>query len=151
MAEYFLDSSALVKRYVEEPGTDRVVQLLDKGHRLVVSHLAKVEVTSALARRERAGKVAAEQVDAVVGAMDAEFREVFEVVELGGEVLGRAAELTRAHALKASDAIQLACALVACSALDASAAITMVCADRELNAAAEQEGLPVVDPTEVSA
>jgi len=148
MAEYFLDSSALVKRYIEEPGTDHVLQLFGKGHRLVVSHLARVEVTSALARRARAVKLGSEQVDIVASAMETEFRQVFEVVELGGGVLSLAAELTRVHALKASDAIQLACALVACGDRGSSTSLTLVSCDRELNAAAEQENLAVLDPTQ---
>lgn len=53
MADYFLDSSALVKRYVQETGTAWVRGLTRRNarHDLYVARITAVEVTSAIARR----------------------------------------------------------------------------------------------------
>jgi predicted nucleic acid-binding protein len=52
MAVYFLDSSALLKRYRDEAGSQRVSQLIETGERLVIARLAHVEVSAAIVRRE---------------------------------------------------------------------------------------------------
>jgi uncharacterized protein len=54
---YFLDSSALVKRYVAEVGTSWIQRLADptSRNRLVIARITQVEVAGALARREREG------------------------------------------------------------------------------------------------
>ena len=52
MADCFFDSSALVKAYIAENGTDWVRAILnDPQHSISISALAEVEVTSALTRR----------------------------------------------------------------------------------------------------
>src|SRR5580692_6134860 len=54
MARYFLDSSALVKRYHQESGTSVVEGLFSsQEHRFFISRLALVEVHSAFARLVR--------------------------------------------------------------------------------------------------
>lgn len=56
MADYFFDSSALVKAYVAETGTNWVRTILDDPqHRISISALAEVEVISALTRRFNEG------------------------------------------------------------------------------------------------
>ena len=54
MASYFFDSSALVKRYVNEAGTDWVTSLIDPatGHEIFLARISGVEVVSAIKRRE---------------------------------------------------------------------------------------------------
>jgi uncharacterized protein len=55
MAAYFFDSSALVKRFVEERGT-AFVTLLSRpsaAHSISVSDITKVEVIAALARQHK--------------------------------------------------------------------------------------------------
>jgi hypothetical protein len=148
MPGFFFDSSALVKRYVEEPGTPRVVDLMRQGMRLVVSHLARVEVASALSRRARQFGLPDDTVAPVYSALESELRDRFEVVELGGAVITRATDLARAHALRAADALQLACALVARETMRADPGLTLVSSDAELNAAAAHEGLAICDPTQ---
>jgi hypothetical protein len=52
MLRYFLDTSALVKRYRNEQGTDRVdVLFAEPGAILIVSRLGLVEAVSAVAMK----------------------------------------------------------------------------------------------------
>ena len=59
MAVYFVDSSALVKRYVREAGTSWVRRLTRQGtsNYIYLARITVVEVTSAIARRRKGGTV----------------------------------------------------------------------------------------------
>ena len=54
---YYLDSSALVKRYYREEGTEFIQRLFDVGSLFVTSSLAIVEVVATLARKRKAGAI----------------------------------------------------------------------------------------------
>ena len=58
MAAYYLDTSAFVKLFVEEEGTDQMLKLLSApDNSFVLLSLARVEFRSALRRRQRAGDI----------------------------------------------------------------------------------------------
>jgi hypothetical protein len=59
VAVYFLDTSAVVKRYVQETGTAWIKALADQatGHFLYVDRITDVEMTAAIARRRRLGSL----------------------------------------------------------------------------------------------
>jgi predicted nucleic acid-binding protein len=145
VATYYLDSSAVVKRYVQETGTVWVRNLtsLAAGNFLYVSRITAVEVTAAIARRR--GRRALGIADAAVALNQfrVDFTQDYRIAELTASVLGRAAGLADSHALRAYDAVQLASALEI-HRLDPS--LTLISADHELNAAAIAEGLAVDDP-----
>jgi len=66
VAGYFLDTSALVKRYHREAGTDQIdALLLEQGSVFFISRLSLVETISAIALRVRIGEVSPEQPIAV--------------------------------------------------------------------------------------
>jgi hypothetical protein len=145
---YFIDSSALLKLYVEEPGSLRVAQLVESVGRgaVVISRLTTVEVTSALVRRCRRGDFSADDVTRAIGFLEDDVTTRFQVVELDGAAILRAISLIRRHGLRAADAIQLACALLAAGGRPAEAGLTLVSSDEELNEAAAREGQVVLDP-----
>lgn len=57
MALYYLDTSALVKLYVRESGTERMLRLTtgSEAPQFAILSVARVELYSAVRRRERAG------------------------------------------------------------------------------------------------
>ena len=65
MANYFLDSSALVKYYVTEPGSTWVRSLIDGEdpvtgrplHFMLVAEITRVEVAAGIAVIERIGRI----------------------------------------------------------------------------------------------
>lgn len=142
-----LDSSALVKCYVDESGTESVRERVARSERVCVSRLAQVEVTSALVRRARRVGVDAAIVAAALGAFESDLRQRYTVIELSAAVVARAVDLTRTHALRAADALQLACALLAPTTDDVADRLLLLSCDQELNAAAQAEGIEVCDPT----
>ncbi|MGD2110782.1 MAG: type II toxin-antitoxin system VapC family toxin [Phycisphaerae bacterium] len=141
MGRCFLDSSALVKRYILEKGTAPVVDMVAGPDRLTVSRLAWVEVTATLVRRARGGDLSTDALGDILRQLEEELRTRFDVIELGAATITRSVDLVRAHALRAADGIQLACALLA-----QGDALIFVSSDGQLNAAAAREGFTVLDP-----
>jgi len=135
---YFLDASALVKRYVSEPGTEDVRRLVRGRRRLAASSLSALEVPSALARRVREGHLPREAAMQHARRVATDLAEMH-VVAVRSEVLSLAADLVWRHPLRAYDAAQLASALRL--AREGGLAMTFVCADGRLTVAARAEGL----------
>ena len=146
MPVYFVDSSTLVKRYRHEAGSERVTQLLNSAERLVASRLTHVEVSAAIARRARTTGIPMVELTRVFATIDRDLRDSFDVVELDALVVEQALSLTRKHGLRAADALQLSCAILAMREM--SQDFIVLASDQELNAAAMSEGMWVVDPTQ---
>lgn len=135
---HFLDSSALVKRYVHERGSEVVAALFRGRREIAVARVAELEVNAALAKRVRAGdlKLGEAQRHALALGVDL---DGFRVVELRPPVLSIANGLVWQRALRAYDALQLAAALRLTRAT--GLALTFWCADAHLCEAAVAEGL----------
>ena len=54
----FFDTSAFVKRYIEEPGTDKVTEICTQADVLVLSVICLPEMISTLNRLVREGRLA---------------------------------------------------------------------------------------------
>jgi predicted nucleic acid-binding protein len=147
LSVYYLDTSALVKLYVREPGTERMLRLADPagGHTLAVLGLARVEFHAAIRLRERLGDVTHEIAGQVLGAMEERGAKLLFNSTLPDLVIEEAVALVGRHALKAYDAVQLAGHILLRARLGRPA--TFVCSDRQLLKAAADEGMSVLDPT----
>ncbi len=146
MTTYFLDSSAIGKRYMTEVGSPWVRSLVAPaaGHVVVLSRLAIVEISSALARKQRLGQISA--VDALQRRTDflLHVEKLYLTVPLDEALLQRASDLTGKYPLRSLDAMQLACALEATATLGEPH--IFVCSDNNLLAAAVAEGFPTDNP-----
>ena len=149
MAIYFFDTSALVKRYVNETGTGWVTAIVDPaaGNELWLARVTGVEVVSAIARRQRGGSIAAADAITALADFRHDLANQYLAVEITSALIAHAMTLAETHALRGYDAVQLAAALeVNGRYLALGLSLTMVSADAELNAAATLEGLTVEDP-----
>ncbi len=148
MPAYFLDTSALVKLYVREPGSDRMIGLAkaDDTDALAVLSLTPVEFRSALRRRERVGDVASADVSRILERFSLHFETRFERVPVNEPLVEAALGLIDRHALRAYDALQLAGCLVWKSSR-ALGEVSFACADDALVTAANAEGLPSLNPS----
>lgn len=133
----FLDASALVKRYIEEPSSDEVREHLAET-RPVVSRLSQVELSSALSRRAREGSVTLAERRDLLARLHRDL-EAFDVVELVEAVASHAEDLLARHPLRSNDAIQLASCLQFQAALGRP--VRFFAFDARLNEAASAEGL----------
>jgi predicted nucleic acid-binding protein len=146
VAAYFVDSSALVKRYVQEVGTTWVRSLTHRGtgNQIFLARITTVEVTSAVARRRRGGTVSSTQASSFLSRFRKHLAGRYTVLEMTPGLLDAAMKLANAHELRAYDAVQLAAALELNRL--SQGGIVLVSADQDLNDAAAAEGLPVEDP-----
>jgi hypothetical protein len=149
-AHYFLDSSALVKRYVAETGTTWINSLFTReaGHILYVARISGAELVAALFRRVRTGDLTLLEAQAVATQFKTDFRQRFQVIEITEKLIDSAMILAERYGLRGYDSVQLAAVLelqtirVSLSLPD----ITFVCADSQLNITAAVIGLRVEDP-----
>lgn len=149
MPSYYLDSSALLKRYRVESGSEQLASLIDRlgaDERVIVSRLTHVEVSAAITRRAKSSFQFNDALPAVLESLDNDMRYSFDVVEIGESIMFDAIELARVHGLRGADAIQLACGRFARRQL-VSQEIHFVACDGELNDAAARDGFVVWDPT----
>jgi len=134
----YFDTSALVKRYVNEAGRPEVLRLL-RHHDVVTSAVLPVEIRGALRRRASEGSLAAARVPEILRRVATD-RAYWTLVEVGREVLARAEALVTAHPLRTLDAIHVASAQLFSSRL-ATPELIFVSADGRQTAAAAAGGL----------
>jgi uncharacterized protein len=134
----YFDTSALVKRYVDEPGR-REVQRLLRRHECVTSAILRVELRSALKRRVSEGSLVASRQSEILKRVAAD-RAYWTVIEVGGEVLSGAEALVSAHPLRTLDAIHVASAQLFAARLSVSDLI-FVSADKRQAEVARAIGL----------
>lgn len=143
---YFLESTAFAKLFVQEPGTDGMIRLLEtlEDNRKLIAASAPLEVYAAIRKRERAGGIS--QVDAAA-ALEILRIESSRIVQepLNPAVLEAARQLLDRTALRWPDALQLGAAIVARDMFQGTE-IIFVSAAEPLLEAAKSEGFPVLNP-----
>ena len=131
----FLDSSALVKRYIREDGTDDLPGVLAAATALGVSAICLPEVISAFSRLSREGLLTRAQYNERKSALLSDLSAAT-VINLSPAVLNRSTGLLEAHTLRTLDALHVATALE-------WGAERFVSADKRQAAAARAGGLKV--------
>ena len=148
MGLYYLETSALVKLYVREPGSERLLRLAARinNHRFAVLALSRVEMHSAIRRRQREGDIDAAIADRLLSQFEQHLESRFIKQALNDQLIDLATSLVKRNALRAYDAVQLA----GCLMLKENSATdepSFVCSDQRLLQAAEMERLACLDPT----
>jgi len=150
MTAYYIESSAMVKRYAKEKGTNFLIGLLRPSAKnfLYSAKITEVEVCAALARRRQGLTLTANQTAKSISRFRRIFAKRFFAIDLTDQIIGEAIRLTDNHVLRGYDAVQLATALVANRKRlnDGLTELVFASADKELNDAAQVEGLPVENP-----
>jgi predicted nucleic acid-binding protein len=136
----YFDTSALIKRYVDEPGRREVLRLLRR-YDCVTSAVLPVEIRSALRRRASEGSLDATRVPEILKRVAAD-RAYWTLVAVTSEVLAAAETLTAAYPLRALDAIHVASAQLFSTRL-MSAELIFVSADGRQTEAAKASGMAV--------
>jgi predicted nucleic acid-binding protein len=97
----YLDASALVKRYVEEEGSDAVLDAMDPESNWVMCRIGYVETAGAVARGGQLEDLERLRRD----------WSLVDIVEVSQALVERAARLAASRGLRALDALHLAAAL----------------------------------------
>lgn len=150
MSHYYLDASALVKRYVDEVGSDwlRTIIVSTRPLLLFTSRMTIVEVISAFARRVREGSLSSAELAIARDAFRGDCLNEYQIMPPTMTVIDLACVLLEQHPLRAYDATHLATALSAQQFLAAQGypPLTFLSADDRLNRVATAEGLQVDNP-----
>lgn len=143
---FYLDSSALVKRYVMERGSIWLRAQLPNG--FIVATIAFAEVSSALARRLKGGTLSAHDYTQAKTMFEFDMDYRFALVEVNKALCRRAGQLAEKHALRGYDSLQLACAIHTDHQMRqiGQGPITFLVADNNLLQAGVAEGLLVDNP-----
>lgn len=136
----YVDTSALVKLFLAESGSQIVSHVWEGADGLVTSAATYPEARAALAAAAREGRITRRILPRSVAELDRRFSSI-DVIELRRPLASVAGSLAERYALRGYDAVHLASAL----AVDGGRTI-MLTWDRELARAAGAAGLDVVPP-----
>lgn len=135
----YIDTSAMVRRYVRESGRPALMRLTAR-HRVVSSVIMPLELHSAFVRRTREGTLATVALPRLFTRVG-EDRERWTLVATTPEVIDNAESLIESHPLRTLDALHVASACVFQRQLRAP--VLFISADRRQLDAAAREGLSV--------
>jgi len=132
----YLDSSALIKRFAAEKGSERVRRIIEKEGPIATAKIAYAEVYSGLARKKREGALSTVQHAFLCRQVELDWH-AYVRMDLTDEVLSLARDLVQRHPLRGFDAIHLSSALILKASLDEQ--VVFASADeRQLQAAAKE-------------
>ena len=134
----YLDTSSLVKLYVEEDESSKVDDLVRSSEVTATSLVAYAEARAAFARRFREKAFTPEEHDCIKKFLDKDWSSYL-ILSVTGDMIKLAGELAEKHALRGFDSIHLASALTLRQEL--SSPIVFSCFDDNLQKASEREAL----------
>jgi hypothetical protein len=150
VATTYIDTSALVKRYVAEVGSAWIRRMVARPVQDVIytAVLTEVEVRSALQRLIREGRLDTAQAQHLTQRVLQHFTRRYQLIRITRPVVAEAGRLVEGYPLRAYDAVQLACALTVRRSMHRRGMPSplFVTADTTLLAAAQAEGFPVDNP-----
>ncbi|MFA5241045.1 MAG: type II toxin-antitoxin system VapC family toxin [Sulfuricella sp.] len=106
----FFDTSAFVKRYVSETGTDAVLEWCDRATEIGLSGIALPEIISAFCRLHREDKITGTQYLQLKSLLLADIEDAA-VCDLAPVVLGHAISALETSVLRGMDAIHIGSAV----------------------------------------
>ena len=150
MNYFYFDSSALVKRYAKEIGTELVENLCQKEEvAIFISDIALAELGAAFARKLREEEITDDEYTVMLDDFRDDYLYEYFKVAISFEVLNLAVSLAKKRALRGYDAVQLACAVKVKESLmteEYEAKITFIVADKALEKAARAESFITINP-----
>ena len=139
MPVYYFDTSAILKRYRNELGTDVVDRLFDSPQgdsQFYISFLTILELTSSILRLVKGGQLSQSVADDMLARFSQDIPDTFRLAPLTDAILNGAVTVVGRHQLRSGDAIHLA---------PESEGI-LVSSDSELLSAAANSGMGVLNP-----
>jgi uncharacterized protein len=99
--EFFLDTSTVLKRYVQAIGTPWVQALAAPaaGNSLIIVRITLAETVAAITRRERGGTIAAAHAAAALADFQLDFARQYFIIEVSAPLVDQAAGLAEGLAV----------------------------------------------------
>jgi predicted nucleic acid-binding protein len=148
---YFLDSTAFMKLFVQESGTNAIIRLMEatEDNRKLISAGTPLEVYAALKRRQRLGSISSGDGEAARQILRVEAARMVQQ-PLNPAVLEAARQALDRHELRSAEALQLGAAVVAREMFQGMG-IVFVSVDPKLLDAARAERFETLNPLEETA
>lgn len=143
----FWDSSAFVKKYLREDGSNAVLRRLAGDPVVATSILSYAEIRAAFARKARERGVTGAVLERLNRAFEADWQSLI-IVRVNDAILPAIRDVFGRHPLRGADAVHLASALYL-ARQTRSANLGFACADGRLLEAAGAEGLVAWNPLAV--
>jgi predicted nucleic acid-binding protein len=148
---FYLDASALAKRYLPEKGFPQINAILDtvSRNRIYVLNSGMGEMVSILVRKRNAGVISTAEFGQAAASFDAEIvqDEGITRASLTSRIIIASFPLIVAHSINSSDALILKSALTVARKLRrAGDDLVLVASDQRLLRAAQAEGLTTFNP-----
>lgn len=134
----YLDASALVKRYVVEPGSAEIAEAISQASLIGTALISRAEVSAALVKAVRIGILVREEALAALQLFRSQWADLVRV-QVTEAVVARADVLSWEYDLRGYDAVHLAASLLWQEGMGEP--ITMATFDRQLWEAARKTGL----------
>jgi predicted nucleic acid-binding protein len=148
MAIFYLDTSAILKRYRTEKGSAVIDDLYNQQAEhdaLLTSHFSCLELESVAIRAVKGKLLTREAYNSLLGGLARDIGEYLLVTSFSPDQLTEAIHFARAHALRAADAMQFAAAIDANRTVIGGAFVFVV-SDKELLSAARASNMSTLDP-----
>ena len=129
----FMDTSALVKRYIDEEGSAEVDEYYTSENRIAITPITEIEFHSALKRKLVNESISSSTYDDAMVAWQME-KQSYDLVRFDDRLRQCAISTLKRHQLRTLDALQLASAIMA----DLDGGDEFLVADRRLYAEAEE-------------
>ncbi len=139
---YFFDTSALIKRYVQEKGSNIVDNLMESADEIFISAITRIESISAARRLLEERSLSKSDFNVFKDNLASDF-PFFTVVDFSEYIEKKAIELIEKYQIKTLDAIQLACCLAERENID-----HFVTSDVKLERTALEVGIDIINPLE---
>ena len=106
----FFDSSAFAKRYIVEPGSDKVEKICSQASTLGVSSICLPEIISALCRLRRQSTITEDQYETAKQALLRDIEDAL-VCNITSSVIKQSILILETSTVRSLDALHIACAL----------------------------------------
>ena len=134
----YLDTSSLVKLYIEEIDSWKVRDLIDKASIISTSMIAYAEARAAFARKQREDKFPMKLLKSIAEDLNREWGSYF-VLEITDGLIRYAGDIAEKHLLRGFDSIHLASAINLKNRIKSP--LYFSSSDLRLNQAAHKEGI----------
>lgn len=142
MEYLFFDTSALVKRYYEEDGSENVDELIeDEDSTVIITSLSIIEATSAFRRKHNRGEIEQERMNRLLSTFFEEAIQDFVIVPIEESFMKYSFSLILAEDLRTLDGLQLSAAITV-----NQENLKFISADKKLNEVAKEQELETHNP-----
>ncbi|MEJ5363179.1 MAG: type II toxin-antitoxin system VapC family toxin [Spirochaetota bacterium] len=138
--DIFIDTSALMKRYISEIGSDIIDNLFTKCDTIYVSIITEIEAFSTIRRLLYDKQIGKHEFLHLHNEIETDL-QYFTIIDINESVIKLSKDLIMHHSLRTLDSIQLSSALLIKDTID-----YFVCSDNRLITAAQNEKMKILNP-----